>query len=80
MNFFNPKSIEILAKKIGFKKILVETPGLLDVDIVINQLDDCDNEFIKNFLVNMNDNQKKILQDLIVETKSSSHMWVYLQK
>lgn len=80
LNFFNPISIEILAKKIGFKKIYVETPGLLDVDIALNQIDDCKDEFFKDFLLGLNNDAKKIFQDLLIETKKSSHMWVYLQK
>ena len=34
INFFNPRSIEVLLKKIGFKIILIDTPGKLDLNIV----------------------------------------------
>ena len=38
INFFNPQSIEILLKKIGFKIVFIDTPGKLDLSIVENNL------------------------------------------
>ena len=38
INFFNPKSIELLLTKIGFNVILIDTPGKLDLSIVENNI------------------------------------------
>ena len=80
LNFFNPVSVERLLKVVGYKNINVETPGLLDVDIVSNDLSKCTNQFIKDFLPKLNENQKEVLQKIISDTKSSSHMWVWSVK
>ena len=37
INYFNPKSVEFLAKRAGFKVMDVITPGVLDVDILMNR-------------------------------------------
>lgn len=34
MNFFNPRSFELLLRSVGFKNIFIETTGKLDVDLV----------------------------------------------
>ena len=64
LNFFNPVSVERLLKVVGYKNINVETPGLLDVDIVSNDLSKCTNQFIKDFLPKLNENQKKYFKKL----------------
>tara|TARA_B110000014_G_C19966031_1_gene500005 strand:- start:164 stop:895 length:732 start_codon:yes stop_codon:yes gene_type:complete len=38
LNFFNPNSISLLLKSAGFKKIKIITPGILDVEIIMNKL------------------------------------------
>ena len=52
LNYFNPKSIEILLNNCGFEILIVETPGKLDVDLVKKALDEeridlADNLFLK---------------------------------
>ena len=38
LNYFNPKSVGLLCKQGGFDIVHLETPGLLDVDIVKNKI------------------------------------------
>ena len=80
LNFFNPQSLILLMKKIGFKKINIETPGKLDIDIVLNDILHCKNKFIKEFLQKLNNQQKQELQKMISDTNSSSHIWVWAIK
>lgn len=80
LNFFNPNSVEQMLKKIGFKNINVETPGQLDVDIVLNDLPKCKDQFIQSFIPRLNDKQIMEFQKMIVDTKLSSHMWVWSNK
>jgi hypothetical protein len=82
LNYFNPHSIKILAKKTGFKVLDVITPGVLDVDILKNK-------FTSNLFKNKNNFLKQIffdpivadnLQDFLIKNKLSSNMWVVLKK
>lgn len=38
LNYFNPKAIKFALNKAGFKKIKIETPGIFDLDKVVNAL------------------------------------------
>ena len=40
LNYFNPRSIQILLEKSGFGIIHIETPGVLDLNIVENKVKD----------------------------------------
>lgn len=79
LNYFNPHSICLLLKKTGFKVISVETPGILDVQIVKRALqqkkiDMNDNEYLKHILLNGSDETLGRLQDFIKSNNLSSHM------
>jgi len=86
LNYFNPKSIQLLMGKAGFKVVKIETPGILDTDIVMRE--------VKNGNINLSENYK-FLQYLLYETSSStlqsfqrflrenllsSHMFILAQK
>lgn len=85
LNIFNTNSIEILLKSIGFKKIKIKTPGLMDVKIVLNKLKSNeikkDNYPFFNFLSEQNN--EKLIEDfqvLLQKYNLSSHMLVVAQK
>lgn len=85
LTIFNTRSIEFLLKSIGFKKIKVMTPGLLDAHIVINKIKSKKNDSSKypffEFLINSNDDTLiNDFQDLIRKHKKSSHMFIAAQK
>lgn len=79
LNYFNPHSLTLLLEKTGFKVISVETPGILDVQIVKralqqNKIDMNDNQYLKHILLNANDESLTCLQDFIKSNLLSSHM------
>lgn len=80
LNFFNPKSIEILLKKVGFDVIEVSTPGKLDIDIMNNCKESIKDRFWKNFLEYSNEEEKEKIQEFISSSKLSSHMMIICQK
>lgn len=64
LNYFNPKAITFALKKAGFKKIEVITPGIFDLDKVIN---------ILKLSVPSPDFKKKFIR-FLQENKWSGHM------
>jgi cyclopropane fatty-acyl-phospholipid synthase-like methyltransferase len=80
LNFFNPKSIRILAERIGLEVVSVTTPGLLDVDILQKHIGDMKEGFLKEFLLSADNSVKKEFQELISRNGFSSHMWTILKK
>jgi 2-polyprenyl-3-methyl-5-hydroxy-6-metoxy-1,4-benzoquinol methylase len=83
LNFFNPASLELLLKKIGFEIIDISTPGRLDWDIVegmiINEKVNV-GYFWKLFAEKGTPDAKKDLQDWISRYGFSSHMQILARK
>ena len=83
INFFNPQSIEVLLKKIGFKIILIDTPGKLDFNIVENNLSllQGSKKAFANYLSkNLTTKEKFEFQNYLTLNKLSSHMRVVVKK
>ena len=83
INFFNPQSIEILLKKIGFKILFIDTPGKLDLSIVENNLSLVKEEnknFVLDVLKNKSAKFKIDFQKFLQEKKLSSHMRIAVKK
>ena len=85
LNLFNPDSITILLKSIGFKNIKITTPGLYDFSSIIekmksNQLDKTTLPFFDFILKNYNSELIEDMQFLIQKHLLSSHMLVSAQK
>jgi hypothetical protein len=80
LNFFNPQSVEILAKKVGFKKASVITPGKLDLDIMKNNMHHIKDEFWRLFLQQASEQEMQIMQEAIQSSRTSSHMMAILIK
>ena len=83
INFFNPKSIVILLKKIGFNIVSVDTPGKLDLSIVENNINLLENKkriFFKRFIDKKNKKYKEQFQKYLQTSKLSSHMRVIAKK
>jgi len=80
LNFFNPKSIEILLSKIGFKTLEITTPGKLDIDIMENNKTKIKDRFWKIFIDYSNADEKKEMQKLISNHNFSSHMMIVCKK
>jgi cyclopropane fatty-acyl-phospholipid synthase-like methyltransferase len=80
LNFFNPKSITILLKKIGFEVLEVTTPGKLDIDIINNNKDKIKDKFWKDFLEYSTEEEKQNMQKYLSENLLSSHMMIVCKK
>ena len=77
LNYFNPQSIKILLNDCGFEVLEVQTPGLLDVDLVKNKIQETSNTYnISNWLSNVINYQKNELQDFLQKNLLSSSLWV----
>jgi SAM-dependent methyltransferase len=75
LNFFNPWSLERLARACGFSDVTVTTPGRLDVDIVRNTLDGGDEvRFLRTLFRHGDDPARADLQQWLQKHRFSSHM------
>lgn len=84
LNYFNPASAELLLKESGFKHIIVETPGILDVDIIINMRNGgydlkSKNEYL-DYILSRGDRTVKSFQEFLRNNLLSSHMVVVAEK
>ena len=80
LNFFNPKSIQVLLEKNDFEVFEVTTPGKLDMDILNKSKDDIKDPYWKNLFNYLTEHDLDKLQSSIVESKLSSHMMICCQK
>jgi SAM-dependent methyltransferase len=82
LNYFNPESIAILLKRSGFKVVALETPGVLDVDIVYNRVKGgykLNDRFVLS-LLNKGDSLRDKLQLFLQDNLLSSNMLVVARK
>ncbi|MDD5560613.1 MAG: class I SAM-dependent methyltransferase [Candidatus Omnitrophica bacterium] len=83
LNYFNPVSLARLLERAGFEPVSVETPGELDVDIILKErksgLDMKTNEFI-DYLLGQDDQVLRNFQKFLSENRLSSHMLVVARK
>jgi len=77
LNFLSIDGYKIIFKKCGFKIIEISTPGVLDVDIVLNS-ESCP-DYLKIIKSRGNDALKEF-QNYLIKNKLSSHVWVLAQK
>ncbi len=75
LNFFNPKSVRSLLERVGLRVLTVETPGKLDLDILLNNKDKIKDRFWRNLLVQVSPDERMDWQKFIVEQGFSSHMF-----
>lgn len=80
VNFFNPKSVAILLKSVGFETLEVTTPGKIDIDIMDNNKEYIQDRFWKNFLEYATESEKKQMQQFVSDNQLSSHMMVVCKK
>ena len=84
LNYFNCFSIDLLLTKAGFKTIYLETPGKLDVEIILNKrnkgyLINENNKYI-DFLLEQSEETLDNFQKFLSENKLSSHMLIIGKK
>ena len=80
INFFNPQSISLLLRNVGFDLVKVETPGKLDVDILSKNVESIQDQFWKSILFYADDRKKRDLQNVVVKNSWSSHMRIVAVK
>ena len=85
INYFNPSSIQQLYARAGFKVIQLNTPGKLDVDIVVNKIKKnkikAIGDFVCKFILNSKDQKVKAnFQKFLTKNNLSSNMWVVATK
>ena len=86
LNYFNPYSIKELMKNAGFNVIKVETPGILDIQIVMREADkrsidlEKDNKFLQYLLYQTSADVVSSFQKFLQENLLSSHMLVLAEK
>jgi 2-polyprenyl-3-methyl-5-hydroxy-6-metoxy-1,4-benzoquinol methylase len=83
LNYFNPKSIELLLNKCSFKAIDISTPGKLDAELVRKRILSGEfkaNIFLKQILVDNWEQTGADFQKFVSEHKLSSHMMVVAKK
>ena len=80
LNFFNPYSVQMILERTGFQVIEVNTPGKLDIDILVNNKDYVIDKFWNTFIETTDEDCKQKWQSLITESGWSSHMMVVCRK
>lgn len=84
LNYFNPYSIKILMEEAGFKHIIVETPGILDADIIIKKRNEGYNLKEKNeyldYLLSLDEKTVQSFQEFLKNNLLSSHMIAIAEK
>jgi len=79
INFLTPESIKVLLNRHGFHCCEVTTPGKLDIDITVKQIDEVNDPFIKGILSSDNAT-REAFQEVLARTCLSSHMMIVAKK
>ena len=77
LNFPSLEGFKTLFDRAGFRDVQVMTPGVLDVDIVLNS--DESSEFLR-IMKNRGDHVVKDFQEFLIRHKLSSHVWILAKK
>ena len=86
LNYFNPYSIGLLAKRAGFKIVKVGTPGILDVQIVMREIENGkinlkkENNFLQYLLYDTSEETVSNFQKFLTDNLLSSHMFIIARK
>lgn len=84
LNYFNPSSIAILLERCNFKPIYIETPGKLDVEIILKEKQSGfplreKNQYI-DYLMEQDNGVLEAFQAFLASNKLSSHMLILAVK
>lgn len=85
INLFNPGSLSLLLQQCGFTIIEVQTPGLLDAELVRNKVLDGkysleEQPFLKQVLIDEWETKGQAFQTFLMENRLSSNMMIVAQK
>jgi hypothetical protein len=80
LNFLNPKSVSLLLDKLGFDVLEAITPGKLDFDILLNNMQFIKETSWKNILEYSDKVELEQMQQFIASAGLSSHMMITCRK
>ena len=82
INFCSIEGYRQLFSRAGFINLNIQTPGKLDLEIVINTLKDAEVELgaFEKKLLNANPKQQALFQTYLADNQMSSHCWITAQK
>jgi len=84
LNFLSCRGVSMLLERCGLEEVSVTTPGILDVDIVKNMLEDkpqsIQDPFLHHLLKEADETTLKKFQQFLTDNKLSSHMLVIARK
>lgn len=76
INFISVSGIQEFLQKEGFKKVVITTPGEIDIDILKKNKDSLEKGFLLDILNTFSNDSLDELQKLIAKNKMSSHMLI----
>lgn len=82
LNYFNPQSTKILLEKCGFEILHIETPGVLDLNIIENKANSgikINDDFV-SFLLKKDEQTKNNFQKFLMDNNLSSNMMIVARK
>jgi 2-polyprenyl-3-methyl-5-hydroxy-6-metoxy-1,4-benzoquinol methylase len=84
LTYFNPYSLSLLLSKTRFSTVFVETPGKLDIEIILKEKKSGypirdENEYI-DYLLEQDEEVLQNFQKFLSENRLSSHMLIMAQK
>ncbi len=86
INFMSVEGFKLLFERAGFVNVSVETPGKLDVDIVLNALNDesirknLNLSRLESHLVAQFKDNPHTLQQFLADNQLSSHCWIWAER
>lgn len=80
LNFVNPGAASRLLERCGLEMVEVTTPGRLDVDILLNNIDEIRDRFWRTFLKTADEEARERMQSWIAGSLLSSHMMVVARR
>lgn len=84
LNFVSHQGVSTLLSRCNLEEVAFLTPGLLDMDIVVNAYNDdesvIDNDFVRHMASRASDAQRSAFQRFLSENGLSSHMWIIARK
>jgi SAM-dependent methyltransferase len=86
LQYFNPVSMKILLERTGFEVLVNETPGVLDIQIVVREINNrnlklsINNNWLNYLLLETDDITVTNFQRFLSENSLSSHLFVIARK
>jgi 2-polyprenyl-3-methyl-5-hydroxy-6-metoxy-1,4-benzoquinol methylase len=86
LNYFSPRSLSDLTKRLGFEVMSCHTPGVLDVDIVYDRLQDTSKEaiqvdpFIRKIVCSSDEKVRDEFQAFLTKNGLSSNMMLIARR